>query len=161
MCVCGLSLLKSRRLRVLLHSVPVYAVCRLHDSVRCFGLVVIRAVVPQAVSALTAGFHDAVARVAKDCTFSSAGEGCCNLFGFGGAAGKPGRIVEGVSALTAGHLIPGAAVSGSYNGVRSGGFSNCAVLNISTLLTFPSVPVAVVLICPPLIWVPLSVWPAS
>ena len=28
-------------------------------------------------------------------------------------------------------------------------------------LVLPSVPVAVVLICPPLIWVPLSVWPAS
>ena len=121
-CVCGLSLFKGRRFRVLLHSVPVYAVCRLHDSVRCVGLIVIRAVVPQAVSALAAGFHDAVARVAKDCTFSSAGEGCCNLFGFGRAAGKPGRIVEGVSPLSAGHLIPGAAVSGSYNGVRSGGF---------------------------------------
>ena len=30
-CVCGLSLFKGRRFRVLLHSVPVYAVCRLHD----------------------------------------------------------------------------------------------------------------------------------
>lgn len=89
-CVCGLSLFKGRRFRVLLHSVPVYAVCRLHDSVRCVGHVVIRAVVPQAVSALAASFHDAVARVAKDCTFSSAGKAAATCSDSAGLPVNPG-----------------------------------------------------------------------
>lgn len=83
-CVSCVALLEYRRFCMLLHSIPVHAVRRLHDGVRRIRFVVVSTAVPKAVSTLRTCLHDTVAHTAKNRIACGTWESSCNLFGLSG-----------------------------------------------------------------------------
>ena len=115
-------MLKHGRFGLLLHGVPVHTVCRLHDRVRRVWLVVVSSVVPCTVPITAAGFHDAITNSAQGRAFRCSGESCGDLLRFGRRTGKAGCIIERITALATGHLIPCTSIGGRNNGVRRSRF---------------------------------------